>query len=92
MFKLLVKRRVLDSINFYPDKEKQIFKDKLRSLEKDPFPDGNDKKEIKGTNKIVYRLRVGKFRFFYVIDLEYKTVRVTEFLTVELAHKKYGRI
>ena len=46
----------------------------------------------KGTKKTAYRLRVGDYRFFYIIDLEKKIVKVTEFLTAEQAHRKYGRM
>lgn len=92
MFKLLIEISLLQRINSYPKKESDNFKEKLKSLEKNPYPDGNDKKEIKGTKKTVYRLRTGNFRFFYIIDLENKIVKITEFLTAEQAHKKYGRV
>lgn len=92
MFKVLVEISVLEKINSYPKKEAERFKGKLKALE-NPFPvpgTEGDKKEIKGSRKSAYRLRVGDYRFFYVIDLENKTVKVTEFLTAEQAHKKYG--
>jgi len=37
-------------------------------------------------------LRVGDYRFFYIINFEKKEVKITEFLTAEQAHKKYGMI
>ena len=39
-----------------------------------------------------FKLRVGDYRFFYIIDFEKKEVKVTEFLTAEQAHKKYGMV
>ncbi len=92
MFQVLVETEVLSKINSFPTKESARFKEKLKSLENPfPSPDG-DKKEIKGTRRSAYRLRVGDYRFFYVIDIENKVVKVTEFLTAEQAHKKYGRL
>jgi len=89
MFKVLVEISVLEKINSFPAKEAGRFKEKLWVL-KNPFPgfDG-DKKEIKGSRKSAYRLRVGDYRFFYIIDSENKIVKVTEFLTAEQAHKKF---
>ncbi len=92
MFKLLVEIGISERIHNYPKKEAENLKRKLKSLKTDPFPDGKDKKEIKGTAKSVYRLRAASYRFFYVIDIENKLVKVTEFLTAEQAHRKYGRI
>ena len=64
----------------------------IKELGENPFPDGHDKKEIKGSSKTAYRLRIGDYRFFYIIDLEQKEIKITEFLTAEQAHKKYGLI
>jgi len=92
MFKLLLEIGVMDRINALPKKETDNIKQRIRQLKVNPFPDGSDKKEIKGTRRTVYRLRVGNYRFFYLIDTKEKTVKVTEFLTAEQAHKIYGRI
>ncbi len=92
MFKLLIEIGISERINTYPKKEADNLKARLKSLKTNPFPDGNDKKETKGTLKSVYRLRAGSYRFFYVIDVESRTVKVTEFLTAEQAHGKYGRM
>ncbi len=92
MFKVLVEIGVLGKINSFSTKEANRFKEKIKGLAGNPFPFGDDKKEIKGTNKTVYRLRVGDYRFFYIIDIEDKVVKVTEFLTAEQAHKRYGRL
>jgi mRNA-degrading endonuclease RelE of RelBE toxin-antitoxin system len=92
MFKLLVEISVLERINVLPKKEANNIKDRIKTLGRNPFPDGKGKKEIKGTRKTIYRLRVGNFRFFYIIDIESKTVKVTEFLTAEQAHRIYGRL
>lgn len=92
MFRLLVEISIIEKINTLPKKEANNIKARVKELKNNPFPDGKDKKEIKGTRKTVYRLRTGDYRFFYIIDVQSKTVRVTEFLTAEQAHKKYGRL
>ncbi|MCK5660671.1 MAG: type II toxin-antitoxin system RelE/ParE family toxin [Methanosarcinales archaeon] len=65
----------------------------LKELE-NPFPGSGrgGKKEIKGANDVVYRLRVGNYRIFYRIDKEQHIVYVFDILTAEQAHKKYGRL
>jgi len=90
MFKLLLEIGINERINTYPKKEADNLKRKLRSLKTNPFPDGKDRKEIKGTSKSVYRLRTGSYRFFYIIDIKKRIVKVTEFLTAEQEHRKYG--
>ncbi len=92
MYKLLIEIGVLERINVLPGKEASNIKNRLGNLKSNPFPDGHDKKEIKGTRKTAYRLRVGGYRLFYIIDVETRTVKVTEFLTAEQAHKIYGRL
>ncbi|MBL7160244.1 MAG: type II toxin-antitoxin system RelE/ParE family toxin [Candidatus Aenigmarchaeota archaeon] len=92
MFRLLVEISVLEKINILLKKEANNIKVRLRALKANPFPDGKDEKEIKGSRRRAYRLRIGNYRFFYIIDIESKTVKVTEFLTAEQAHKIYGRM
>ena len=36
-------------------------------------------------------MRIGDYRAFYVIEDASRTVKVTEVMTAEAAHKKYGR-
>lgn len=92
MFRLLLEINVMERINVLPKKESNNIKQRLKQLKENPFPDGSDKKEIKGTRRTVYRLRVGGYRLFYLIDTKEETVKVTEFLTAEQAHKIYGRL
>ncbi len=92
MFNVLIEIGVLRAIESLPGNYPKNMKDKLKVLRESPFPDGHDKKEIKGTSKTAYRLRVGDYRFFYIIDFENKEVKVTEFMTAEQAHKKYGLV
>ncbi len=92
MYKLLVEIGVSERINAMPKKQSNNIKGRLKSLGNDPFPDGRDKKEIEGTRKSIYRLRVGDHRFFYIIDIKNRIVKVTEFMTAGQAHRIYGRM
>jgi len=75
-----------------PAERKESIKSVIKELT-NPFPDSNgDKKELKGTRIVTYRLRVGDYRIFYQIDEEEKEVYVFDILTAEQAHKKYGRM
>ncbi len=75
-----------------PAERKERIKSAIKELA-NPLPDSNgDKKELKGTRIVTYRLRVGDYRVFYQIDEEEKKVYVFDILTAEQAHKKYGRI
>jgi len=85
-FKVLIHPKIFDKIPV--DRRDQI-KEALKEL-KDPLP-GDNKKEVKGSSKIVYRLRVGDFRILYHIDFNRKEVLVFNILTAEQAHKKYER-
>ncbi len=78
--------------NIPPDREALIIKS-LKKL-KDPYPGTGegDKEEIKGTDDVVYRLRIGDHRAFYRIEKENLKVYVFDILTSEQAHKKYGRL
>lgn len=75
-----------------PDIEEQM-KKSLEKLE-GPYPGRGegDKKKIKGSDGVVYRLRVGDYRAFYRIEKEESKVYVFDILSAEQAHKKYGRL
>jgi mRNA-degrading endonuclease RelE of RelBE toxin-antitoxin system len=92
MFRLLVEVGVLEAIGKLPQNKARNIRDRVKQLAENPFPDGYNKKEIKGTTKSVYRLRVGDYRVFYVLDNVAKEVKVTGFLTAEQAHGIYGRL
>jgi mRNA-degrading endonuclease RelE of RelBE toxin-antitoxin system len=85
-FKVLIHPKVFEKV---PADRRDQIKDGLREL-KDPLPGGN-KKEIKGSHKTVYRLRIGDFRIIYEIDFERSEVLVFNIITAEQAHKKYNR-
>jgi mRNA interferase RelE/StbE len=76
-----------------PPDIKENIKSALKEL-KEPFPGTGrgSKKEIKGADDVVFRLRAGSYRVFYRIDRDEHRVYVFDILTAEQAHKKYGRL
>jgi len=72
----------------YVRRQKKI-KETLLWLKGSPYPGQGrgDKKEIKAASKSAFRMRIGDYRAFYVIDNN--IVKITELMTAEAAHKKY---
>jgi mRNA-degrading endonuclease RelE of RelBE toxin-antitoxin system len=93
-FEVVIRRRCLDFLHGVDDKSRRIIRTRLATLGEDPYPGKRGDKELikapKGKNKEkVYRLHISHhFTAFYTITE--KTVSVTEVLTIEQAHKKYG--
>jgi len=84
-FKILIHKNAFSSV---PNERKTQIKKAIIELS-DPLPGGN-KGEIKGKSN-VYRLKIGTYRVIYKIDFDSHEVLITEIITAEQAHKKYGR-
>ncbi|MDI6721777.1 MAG: type II toxin-antitoxin system RelE/ParE family toxin [Candidatus Aenigmarchaeota archaeon] len=90
---MLVENSTMKFLESLDRKRSENIRESLRLLKESPYPDiHGDKKEIKGTSKSAFRLRIGDYRAFYIIEAENRTVKVTEIMTAEAAHKKYGRM
>lgn len=89
-FQILVDPKFFDGV---PLERKEQIKSAMLIQLSNPYPDeSGDKKKLKGLRlKSVYRLRVGDYRVFYHFNESKKIVYVSEILTAEQAHKKYGR-
>ena len=93
-YEIAVQRKSADFLNSLDDKSRRIVRARLATLTSDPYPGkGGDKELIKSPkgrpDEKVFRLHVShRFTAFYRI--KEKTVYVTEILTIEQAHKKYG--
>ncbi len=94
MWKVLIEETVLKFLDSLDKRRKENIKENLRLLKISPYPGqaSGDKKEIKSASKSAYRIRIGDYRAFYIIEENIKTVKITELMTAEAAHKKYGRI
>ena len=95
-YRIAIRKRSAAFLNDRDDKSRQIVRSRLAALEDDPFPGkGGDKELIKapkgGPDEKVCRLHIGR-TFTAFCRIEGKTVFVTEVLTIEQAHKKYGTL
>ena len=95
-YEIAVQRKTADFLNSLDDKSRRIVRTRLATLIEDPYPGkGGDKELIKlpkgRPDEKVYRLHVSRsFTAFY--QIKGKTVYITEILTIEQAHKKYGTL
>jgi mRNA interferase RelE/StbE len=90
MFKILIDEDAQEFLSALPKKSQRIIRERLFSLEDDPFPGkGGDKEVIKEEKREkVFRLHISHSytSFYRVIG---NTVYITELMTIEQAHKKY---
>ena len=94
-FRVSIKRKSVDAINELPEKTRRIIHHALETLEEDPCPgSGADKERIRLEEDVdIYRLHIGRsYPAFYTIDRKDHTVQVHDVMTIEQAHKKYGRM
>ncbi|NLL11399.1 MAG: hypothetical protein GX268_11050 [Methanomicrobiales archaeon] len=79
-----------------PKKSQRIVKEKLSVLMDDPYPGGVGDKELLQTKEMdVFRIHISRsFTAIYLIhsDTPEKWVEITHIMTIEQAHKLYGRL
>lgn len=94
MWKVLIEQNAIKYLESLDRRRIENIKESLRLLKESPYPGQGigDKKEIKGTSKSIFRIRIGDYRAFYVIEEGSRLVKVTEIMTAEAAHKKYGNV
>jgi mRNA interferase RelE/StbE len=93
-FEVKVRNTVGPFLASVPEKSRRIILVSLRNLAENPFPgSGGDKEKITTRRgKEIYRLHISRsFTAFYSIDPDNRVVKVQDVLTIEQAHKKYGR-
>ena len=81
-------------IDLLPIKDQQIIVTTLDRLAAGPWPGkGGDKEKLVLPGGIIsYRIHIGRrYTAFYTIDKEAKLVQVHFVMTIEQAHKRYGR-
>lgn len=93
--KLEIEEEALEYLSSMPDKSKRIVKKHCLALADDPFPGkGGDKEALHIIGfRTLYRMHIGRsYTVFYHIFEGELIVRILEILTIEQAHKKYGRL
>jgi len=92
-FALKIDVDALAFIRQLPDKSQEIIDGKIKTLKDDPYPGKRGDKELlnPGKGKKVYRLHIGhRYTVFYRISKDKKMVYITDVMTIEQVHKKYG--
>lgn len=69
-FKLILSPKAVKDLNGFNDNICIKITNAMKVLEENPFPRGKLIKEIKGTHSNFYRLRVDKYRVFYMIEAD----------------------
>ena len=91
-FDILLTEEVRDFIREKDDKTRRIIKENLRKLEK-PYPGQGrgDKEKLPVDGKKRFRIHIGRtWTAFYSVIEEENEVRVSEILSIDEAHKRYG--
>lgn len=95
VYKVLIDRDALGYVNTLPEKSQRIVKEHLKKLGEAPHPGmgKGDKKRLAHRDDILYRLHIGRtFTAFYMIYEKEKEVKILKVMTIERAHKEYGRL
>jgi len=94
-FRLMVDKRALAFLTALDAKDQRVIKENLKILQDNPYPgpDG-DKEKLHTTKKREsYRLHVARsFTVIYTIDPDNSLVYITHIISIEKAHRRYGRI
>ena len=92
-FQIVISKNALDFIRSLPQKSQKIMIEKCISLADDPFPGQGDREMIqRRDHKEIYRLHISRsYTAFYKIYKDEKIVKILDVMTIERAHKVYGR-
>lgn len=84
-----IEDRVKEFIRELPEKDRRVIGEYIERLSEHPSATGNIKKLP--TRKPRWRMHISlKYTLFYYVDSE--TVWIDKIMTIEQAHKKYGKI
>ena len=94
MYRIRIDREANAFLSRFTEKSNRIMRDHLQRLKESPYPGhGGDRERISTTDKEIYRLHIGRsYTVIYQIDRDEHIVYITHILTIEEAHKRYGRL
>ncbi|MCK5109589.1 MAG: type II toxin-antitoxin system RelE/ParE family toxin [Methanosarcinales archaeon] len=93
MYGVHINKDALKYVNSLTEKSERLIKRKLEILKEDPHPGRDDKKKLQLPDYDLFRMHVGRsFTIFYRIYEAEKVVKVLDIMTIEKAHKRYGRL
>lgn len=91
-YKVLISEKALSFLNSLSEKSQRIVRSKLEILYEEPYPGKRgDKEKLCLPDYELYRMHISRtFTVFYRIYSE--EVKILDIMTIEEAHKKYGRL
>jgi len=95
VFRVCVDEEAYAFLNSLDPKSQRIVKDTLNLLKENPNPHSRGDKERlhTGKNRSIYRMHIARsFTAIYTIDSEAAIVHITHLMTIEKAHRRYGRV
>ncbi len=94
-YHVLIDREARAFVDSLPEKSKHIVKNNLKKLGGSPYPGigGGDKEKLTHRGESLYRMHIARaYTAFYRIYDDDRTVKVLKVMTLERAHKEYGRL
>ncbi len=94
-YKVLIDREALEYLNSLPEKSQRIVRENLKKLGKNPYPGASkgDKEKLTYRGESLYRLHIGRsYTALYKIYEKEKEVKILKLMTIDAAHKEYGRL
>ena len=91
-YQVLISKKALNFLDALPEKSQRIARDKITILYENPYPGkGGNKEKLNLSGYELYRMHIARtFTVFYRISEN--EVRILEIMTIEKAHKRYGRL
>lgn len=93
-WKVLISRKAEKFIKNLPEKSQRIVREKLKTLRNDPYPKkGGNRKKLNLPDYELYRMHIARsYTVFYRIVEGERVVKILDIMTIEQAHKMYGRL
>lgn len=92
-YKVLITEDTQEMLQVLDEKSSSIIITNIKKLKENPYPGRGpgDKEKLPIKGKMRYRMHIGRtWTIFYSILEEEKQVRVSEFLPIDEAQKRYG--
>jgi len=92
-YRLSIREKALEFIKALPPKSQRIVIEKCKTLSEDPLPGKGDKEVLQQRgHEALYRLHISRsYTAFYRVEQAEKVVKILDIMTIEQAHKIYGR-
>ena len=93
-FRVLVDEDACAFLHSLDPESQRIIMNYVDTLKENPYPGTGGKERLRtGKNRIIYRMHIARsFTAIYTIDPHDDIVHIIQILTIERAHRRYGRM